>query len=163
MLSVSVKFLVDLFRDGLAGWKSRRNPARAQAQRLLDAFAAHGIAGVRISRLQPNALALPNAIFADAGDLKGKLAPALPDWAASSFAWRRGWLDGVDPQRHWRVEAYKQPSIYRDWLDRRSVQLPDSDRTIHVWLSDTPRWAPKARGRCVLLMTNTSVSSMIRI
>jgi hypothetical protein len=53
MLSISLKLLVHLFRDGIAGWKKRRNPARVQAQRLLDAFAAHGVVGVQIPRLLP--------------------------------------------------------------------------------------------------------------
>lgn len=146
MLSLSVKSLVDLCRDGFAGWKKRRNPARAQAQRLLDAFAAHGVAGVQIPRLLPESLALPNAAFADADELKDKLTPALLDWAASTFAWRRGWLDGVDLQRHLRVDGYKQPSIYLDWLEQRLAQSLNSDRVIHVWVSGTLPLGPESSG-----------------
>jgi hypothetical protein len=135
MLSVSLKWLVDLCREGFAGWKKRRNPARAQAQRLLDAVAAHRVAGVQIPRLLPEALALPNAVFADADDLKDKLMPPLLDWAAETFALRRGWLDGVDPQRHHRVEGYKHPWIFRDWLKQRLALPLDGDRTIHVWVT----------------------------
>ncbi len=146
MLSLSVKSLVDLCRDGLAGWKKRRNLARAQAQRLLDAFATHGIAGVQIPRLLPEELALPNAVFADADVLKDKLTPALLDWAASSFAWRRGWLDGVEPQRHSRVEGYKQPAKYRDWLAQRLALPLDGERVIHVWVTGKEPLGPQSTG-----------------
>lgn len=148
MLSISLKSLVDLFRDGLAAWKKRRNPAHAQTQRLLDAIAAHGVAGVQIPRLLPEALALPNAAFADADDLKDKLTPSLLDWAANTFALRRSWLDGVDTQRHLRVDGYKQPSIFRDWLQQRLALPIESDRAIHVWITGTARPAPKAQARC---------------
>src|SRR6185312_4184237 len=143
MLSISAKSLVDLGRAVFAGWKKRRNPARAQAQRLLDAFGAHG---VQLPRLLPEAFALPNAAFADADDLKGKLTPALLDWAADTFAWRRGWMDGVDPQRHLRVDGYKHPSIYRDWLEQRLAQPLNNDRVIHVWVSETPPLGPQSSG-----------------
>jgi hypothetical protein len=146
MLSISLKSLVDLFRDGLAGWKKRRNPARAQAQRLLDAFAAYGVAGVQIPRLLPEPLALPNAVFADADELKDKLTPSLLDWAAETFALRRGWLDGVDSQRHERVEGYKQPLIFRDWLQQRLALFPGGDRVIHVFVAGTKPLGPQSVG-----------------
>lgn len=146
MLSISLKSVVDLFRDGFAGWKKRRNPARAQAQRLLDAFAAHGVAGVQIPRLLPEALVFPNAVFADANDLKDKLTPPLLDWAANTLALRRGWLDGVNTQRHRRIEGYKQPTKFRDWLEQRLTLAPEVDRTIHVWVSSTPPLGPKSTG-----------------
>jgi hypothetical protein len=146
MLSAVIKPALDLCRDGMAAWKRRRNPARAQAQRLLDAFAAHGVAGVQIPRLLPEALALPNAAFADAGDLKDKLTPRLLDWAADMLALRRGWLDGVDSQRHHRVQGYKQPSIYRDWLQQRQKLLPDLDRIIHVFVASKEPLGPQSTG-----------------
>ncbi|GAA0243755.1 hypothetical protein GCM10009126_06820 [Rhodanobacter caeni] len=93
MLSAVIKPALDLCRDGMAAWKRRRNPACAQAQRLLDAFAAHGVAGVQIPRLLPEALALPNAAFADADDLKDKLTPRLLDWAADTWPFAVvGWM-----------------------------------------------------------------------
>lgn len=146
MLSISLKSLVDLFRDGLAGWKKRHNPARVQAQRLLDAFAAHGVAGVQIPRLLPEALTLPNAVFADADELKSKLTPALLDWVAATFALRRGWLDGVDSERHLRVEGYKQPSIYRAWLEQRAAHTLIGDRVIHVWITSKGPLGPQSTG-----------------
>jgi hypothetical protein len=146
MLSISLKSLVDLFRDGFSGWKKRRNPARAQAQRLLDALAAHGVAGVQVPRLLPEALALPNAAFADADDLRDRLTPPLLDWAAATFALRRGWLDGVDPQRHLRVNGYKQPSIFRDWLEQRLAVPTDGDRVIHVWVTGKVPLGPESTG-----------------
>lgn len=146
MLSISIKSLVDLCRDGFAYRKRRRNPARAQAQRLLDAFAAHGVAGVQIPRLLPESLALPNAIFADADALKDKLTPALLDWAADTFAWRRDWLDGVEPQRHRRIDGYKQPGRFCDWLEQRLALPLDGDRTLHVWMSVEPPLGPHSTG-----------------
>lgn len=146
MLSVSVKSLVDLCRDGLTVWKKCHNPARVQAQRLLDAFAAHGVAGVQIPRLLPEALTLPNAVFADADELKSKLTPSLLDWAAAIFALRRGWLDGVDSERHVRVEGYKQPSVYRAWLEQRATHTLVGDRVIHVWVTSKEPLGPQSTG-----------------
>ncbi|ODS89376.1 MAG: hypothetical protein ABS45_16765 [Comamonas sp. SCN 65-56] len=146
MLSINPKSVVDGIRDFAAVWKKRRNPARAQAQRLLDAFAAHGVAGVQIPRLLPEALALPNAAFADADDLKDKLTPRLLDWAADTLALRRGWLDGVDSQRHHRVQGYKQPSIYRDWLQQRQKLFPNLDRIIHVFVASKEPLGPQSTG-----------------
>lgn len=150
MLSINPKSVFDGIRDLAAAWKKRRNPARVQAQRLLDAFAAHGVAGVQIPRLLPEAMALPNAVFADADDLKDKLTPGLLDWAADTFALRRGWLDGVDAERHHRVQGYKQPSIYRDWLQQRQELFPDVDRIIHVFVaSEEPLGPPSTGSLCI--------------
>jgi len=146
MLSAVIKPMLDLCRDGIAAWKKRRNPARAQAQRLLDAFAAHGVAGVQIPRLLPEALALPNAVFADPDELRTKLTPRLLDWAADTFALRRGWLDGVDSERHHRVQGYKQPSVYRDWLLRRQERFPDVDRIVHVFVTSKEPLGPQSTG-----------------
>jgi hypothetical protein len=146
MLSAFIKPMLDLCRDGIVAWKKRRNSARAQAQRLLDAFAAHGVAGVQIPRLLPEALALPNAVFADPDELKKELAPRLLDWAADTLALRRGWLDGVDFQRHHRVQGYKLPSIYRDWLRQRRERFPDVDRIIHVLVASKEPLGPQSMG-----------------
>lgn len=146
MLSAVIKPALDLCRDGMAAWKRRRNPARAQAQRLLDAFAAHGVAGVQIPRLLPETLALPNAVFADPEELKKELKPQLLDWAADTLALRRGWLDGADSERHHRVQGYKQPSIYRDWLQQRQELFPDLDRIIHVFVASKELLGPQSTG-----------------
>lgn len=146
MLSINPKSVVDAIRELVADLKKRRNPARAQAQRLLDAFAAHGVAGVQIPRLLPEALALPNADFADPDELKTKLTPRLLDWAADVLALRRGWLDGVDSERHHRVQGYKHPSIYRDWLRQRQELFPDIDRIIHVFVTSKEPLGPHSTG-----------------
>jgi hypothetical protein len=146
MLSAIIKPMVDLCRKGFAAWKKRRNPAHAQAQRLLDAFAAHGVAGVQIPRLLPEALALPNAVFADPDELKKELTPRLLDWVADTLALRRSWLDGVDSQRHHRVQGYKQPSIYRDWLQQRQAFFPHVDRIIHVFVASKEPLGPQSTG-----------------
>lgn len=146
MLSINPKSVVDGIRELAAAWKKRRNPARAQAQRLLDAFTAHGVAGVQIPRLLPEALALPNAVFADPEELRKELTPQLLDWAADTFALRRGWLDGVDSERHHRVQGYKQPSIYRDWLQQRHEHFPDVDRIIHVFVASKEPLGPQSTG-----------------
>lgn len=146
MLNISVKSLIDLVRDVVASRKRRRNPARAQALRLLDAFAAHGVAGVQIPRLLPEALALPNAVFAEPEQLKMELRPPLLDWAAATFALRRGWLDGVDRQRHLRVGCYKQPSIFSDWLEQRRALPVEGDRFIHVWVTGSVPLGPESTG-----------------
>jgi hypothetical protein len=146
MLSINPKSVVDTIRELVLALKKRRNPARAQAQRLLDAFAAHGVAGVQIPRLLPEALALPNADFADPDELKTKLTPRLLDWTAGTFALRRGWLDGVDSERHHRVQGYKLPSIYRDWLQQCQELFPDVDRIIHVFVTSKEPLGPQSTG-----------------
>jgi len=146
MLSINPKSVVDAIRELAAAFKKRRNPARSQAQRLLDAFAAHGVAGVQIPRLLPEALALPNAVFADPDELRTKLTPRLLDWAADTFALRRGWLDGVDSERHHRVQGYKHPSIYRDWLQQRRELFPDADRIVHVFVPIKEPLGPHSTG-----------------
>jgi hypothetical protein len=146
VLSINPKSVFDGIRELTAAWRKRRNPARVQAQRLLDAFAAHGVAGVQIPRLLPEALALPNADFADPDELKTKLTPRLLDWAADTFALRRGWLDGVDSERHHRVQGYKHPSIYRDWLQQRQQLFPSADRIVHVFVTSKEPLGPQSTG-----------------
>jgi hypothetical protein len=70
----------------------------------------------------------------------------LLDWAADTLALRRGWLDGVDSERHHRVQGYKHPSIYRDWLQQRQELFPDVDRIIHVFVTSKEPLGPQSTG-----------------
>ncbi|WP_343880170.1 hypothetical protein [Rhodanobacter caeni] len=62
------------------------------------------------------------------------------------MALRRGWLDGVDSQRHHRVQGYKHPSIYHDWLQQRQKLFPDLDRIIHVFVASKEPLGPQSTG-----------------
>jgi hypothetical protein len=68
---------------------SRRDPARGQAQRLIEAFEAFGIVRQQISRVMPDELKLPNAAFSTPDKLKEKITPELLDWAAGYLAINR--------------------------------------------------------------------------
>jgi hypothetical protein len=80
------------------GWRwlsDRMDPARAPAQRLMQAFEAYSIARQQIPRLLPDELKLPNAAFSTPEKLKDKVTPELLDWAAEHLALRRAWFAGV--------------------------------------------------------------------
>lgn len=111
---------IKLAADGLGKlyrhWLERRDPIRAQAQRVLDVFAAHRVAPTQISRLLPEQFAVPMQDFASANTLKAHLTPGLLDWVAEFFALNRAWLDGVADQPHQTICCYKQPLDFARWL-----------------------------------------------
>lgn len=138
-----------LLRDRLA-------PTRAQAKRLIETFEAYGIARQQIPRLLPAELKLPNAAFSTPDKLKDKLTSELLDWAAEYLAINRAWLDGVSPQPHLRVDRYKHPSLYRDWLLERLRTAPDVRRLLWVWKAAGSPVGPDADGPLCLVYEEIS-------
>jgi hypothetical protein len=139
------------------GWlRDRIEPARVQAQRLIQAFEAYGIARQQIPRLMPAGLTLPNAAFSSPDKLKVHLTPALLDWAAERLAIRRSWLDGVGAQPHLIEDHYKAVAGYRIWLAKRIEQVPLVQRFVHVWKPQGPAIGPDAFGPVCLLYEETS-------
>jgi hypothetical protein len=139
------------------GWvRDRFDPARVQAQRLIQAFEAYGIARQQIPRLMPAGLTLPNAAFSSPGKLKAHVTPALLDWAAEHLAIHRSWLDGVGAQPHLIEDHYKAVAGYRDWLAQRIEQVPLVHRLVHVWKPESPAIGPDAFGPVCLVYEETS-------
>lgn len=132
------KGIVDLLTRGWTWVRERRDPVRAQAQRMIEAFEAHGIARQQIARVLPPELAVPPAALSTPDKLKDKITPALLDWAADYLALDRRWLDGVDARPHRRVDGYKNEGIYAEWLRHRQAVAPDVDRTLFVWTAEDP-------------------------
>ena len=95
-----IKLVFDSVGKLYRHWLERRNPIRAQAQRVLDVFAAHSVAPTQISHLLPEQFSIPMPDFASAGALKAHLTPALLDWVSEFFALNRSWLDGVSAEPH---------------------------------------------------------------
>lgn len=139
------------------GWlRDRLDPARVQAQRLIQAFEAYGIARQQIPRLLPAGLMVPNAAFSSPDKLKAHLTPALLDWAAEHLAIHRSWLDGVGAKPHLIEDHYKAPSGYRDWLVQRIEQVPRVSRFVQVWKTRGSAIGPDAHGPVCLIYEETS-------
>ena len=139
------------------GWLcDRLDPARVQAQRLIQAFEAYGVARQQIPRLLPASLTMPNAAFSSPDKLKGHVTPALLDWAAELLAIRRSWLDGVGAQPHLIEDHYKAVAGYRDWLAQRIEQVPLVHRFVHVWKPQGSAIGPDALGPVCLVYEETS-------
>lgn len=145
-----------LLGKGWALLRDRLDPARAQAKRLIETFEAYGIVRQQIPRVLPPELKLPNATFSTPDKLKEKVTPELLDWAADYLAINRAWLDGVSPQPHLRVDRYKQPAGYRDWLLERQRLAPDANRSLYVWKSVGEVVGPSTTGPLCLLYGETS-------
>lgn len=139
------------------GWlRDRIDPARVQAQRLIKAFEAYGVARQQIPRLLPAGLPLPNAALSSPDKLKAHLTPALLDWAAEHLAIHRSWLDGVGAQPHLIEDHYKAVAGYRDWLTQRIEQVPMVNRFVHVWKPQGTAIGPDAFGPVCLVYEETS-------
>lgn len=139
------------------GWlRDRVDPARTQAQRLIQAFEAYGIKRQQITRLLPAGLTLPNAAFSSPDKLKAHVTPALLDWGAEHLSIHRSWLDGVGTQPHLIEEHYKAPAGYRDWLARRIEQVPHVSRLLQVWMMHGTAIGPDVRGPVCLVYEETS-------
>ena len=132
------KGIVDLLTRGWTWVQERRDPVRAQAQRVIDAFEAHGIARQQIARVLPPGLAIPPASLSNADKLKDKVTLALLDWAADYLALDRRWLDGVGARPHRCVDGHRNEDVYADWLRQRLEIAPAVNRVLYVWTADDP-------------------------
>lgn len=155
MLS-EAKGAVDLLSRGWDWLQDRRDPVRAQAKRLIDAFDAYGIAKQQIARVLPPALAMPPATMSTPSNLKDKVSPALLDWAADYLALNRAWFDGVDIQPHLLIEGYKDTAVYARWFRARLAAMPDVRRYLIVWKADSKPLGFDSRGPlCLVYVEDT--------
>ena len=124
------KVLADWLGKLFGWWKVRQDPIRAQAQRVLDVFVAHGVAQTQISRLLPEQFAIPMKDFASADKLSEHLTPAFLDWVADYFALSRSWLDGIPVDPHQTICCYKHPADFAAWLAEHRAGEPFQFRLI---------------------------------
>lgn len=150
------KGIVDLLARGWTWVQDRRDPVRAQAQRLIDAFEAYGIARQQIARVLPPGSAIPPASLSSADKLKDKVTPALLDWAADYLALDRRWLDGVGARPHRRVDGYRNEGIYAEWLRQRLEVMPAADRVLFVWTAEDPVSGSTSGGPVCLVYSEES-------
>lgn len=115
--------------------RDRKDPARLQAQRLIQAFEAYGIARQQIPRVMPLSLRLPNAIFSRPTALKLHITPELLDWSAEYLCLDRAWLDGVSDteQAHILEVHYKSAHRYCEWFSSRCQVSGCEQRYLTVW------------------------------
>ncbi len=132
------KVLADWLGKLFGWWKVRQDPIRAQAQRVLDVFEAHGVAKTQISRLLPEQFAIPMKDFASADKLSEYLTPALLDWVAEYFALSRSWLDGLSVDPHQTICCYKYPANFAAWLAERQTGEPFQFRLFVLKPSSKP-------------------------
>ena len=138
------------------GWmRDHLDPARAQAQRLIETFEAYGIARQQVSRLLPPELKLPNATFSTPDKLKDEVTPELLDWAAVHLAISRSWLDGVEEMPHLVEDHYKSPAGYREWLTNRLEVAPTVSRFLAV-LKPLGQEIPSGHGPLCLTYEETT-------
>jgi hypothetical protein len=150
------KGIIDLLTRGWTWVQERRDPVRAQAQRMIDVFEAHCIARQQIARVLPPELAIPTASLSNADKLKGQVSPALLDWAADYLALNRRWLDGVDAEPHRRVDGYKNEGVYAEWLRQRLEVAPAVDRVLYVWTAEEPVSGSTSGGLVCLVYSEDS-------
>lgn len=141
-----VKGIADLVLRGVGAVRDRLDPAHLQAQRLIVAFEAYGIARQQIPRLLPRKLRFQPAAFSTPAKLKMVLTSDLLDWAADYLAVQRPWFDAMNTHPHRFDEFYKAPSRLRDWLLNRQQVAPDLHRRLLVWKSAGETAGPKATG-----------------
>lgn len=151
------KSVVDLLTRSWTWVQDRRDPVRAQAQRMIDAFEVHGIARQQIARVLPPELAIVPAAFSSADKLKDKVTPALLDWAANYLVLDRRWLDGVEARPHLCVDSYKNEGNYAEWLRQRLEVAPAVYRVLHVWTAEDPVLGSTSAGPvCLVYMEDSA-------
>lgn len=141
--------------------EDRLDPARLSAKRLIAAFEAHGIARQQIIRLLPPHVlqSKPEVTLADFSSpkkLKHKLSPPLLDWAGEYLNIKRAWMDGVDEPAHHVINHYKQPAVYRRWLEERQLKTPHVSRSISVWKAKGQAMGPGSDGPLCLIYEESS-------
>lgn len=112
-----IRWGVESVLGAFKGRRNRQRPLYRQAQRLLEAFQAHGVPPHQLPRLMPDAIRLKPQDVASSEALTGQLQIAHLDWASVTLALRRDWFDLETDQPHQEVRAYKQPAMLHDWLD----------------------------------------------
>ena len=128
--------VLDLVVGGWRRLRQRSDPAYVQAERLINAFEAYGIARQQIARILPAHLEVPSPAFSSSRSLREQVTPALLDWAHNYLNLSRRWFDGVSALPHMYVDGYKRESIYEDWLRHRIEAQPNRPRALQVWTSE---------------------------
>ena len=121
---------------GLFGvYKESRDPFRAQASRILQAFVAHGISPTQIARIVPEGMLKEPSSLADPSQLKKHLTSPFVTWVADALKLEMSWLDGDEQTAHFLLESYKKPSRLLDKLSE-IADREESSLAIHVFKSN---------------------------
>jgi hypothetical protein len=153
-----IKPVFDLMKCTLPVIHERTDPAHRQAQRLLDAAAAHGVSPIQLPRLMPEHLRLQPAQTSRASSLSKHLKVETIDWFAKTFAIRQEWLDGESVSPHFCRPWYKEPERFRQWLLEHGSGCAHELATLHV-LMEKPHKDPScADGRFLLVFEEPIVN-----
>lgn len=113
---LSIKDGVDLLERLLKWRRSKLNPVRQQAARVLETFEAYGIGRTQVNSFLPAELRLPAMRWSDPDELKGSLCQEHIDWLEQRFSLESGWLAGVNDKANRDIFSYKSPELLHEWL-----------------------------------------------
>lgn len=156
------EWLVSAFklgRDIRAERSYRTDAFRLEAQRVIDAFQAHGLAPNEVARLLPEALGLnaSPAVLGDVTELKRHLNQISP-WATATLALDPHWVRGKGSEPHRRIHSYKHISELTTFFREREAADDDgavglTERyQLHFYKQDD-RPLSESRGTFVVLLT----------
>lgn len=146
-----VRWIADIAKGSLLGWRSRQRPNFRQAHRLLAAFNQHGIPPQQLPRLMPESLRLTPQEVGSLSMLADRLRMEHLDWASETLALRRDWFDLETEDPHQAVHAYKSPRHLYEWLAERGQESPRGFRAIHVLTEGVFHDISDARGRFAMI------------
>ena len=119
--------------ERLLGWKKRHsNPARQQADRVLQAFEAHGVPRMQINQVLPQTLRLTAMAWSDPDELKTVLHQEHIDWLAERFKLKHDWLAGLSNSANELIFSYKQPGELNRWFERNRQQGSCFEFKLHL-------------------------------
>jgi hypothetical protein len=146
------KFGLEILGKLFSWRRNRKNPIRQQAQRVLEAFEAHGILKQQIPRLLPSDFSIPMDSFSSPDRLKTKLSPAFLDWVAITLNLQRGWLDGGEELPHEHYDIYQDLAAVYHWLQERQAAINHQTMIFHVLAVHPGKNPCEGKGRfCVVL------------
>ncbi|EGH72837.1 hypothetical protein [Pseudomonas syringae] len=126
------KDLLDLL---LAVWRwiqGRKNPAYAQAARILRALNAHGVKPTQINSRLPENLRLKTVEWSSAERLKDALTQGQIDWFNNYLKLDPYWVEGVADRPHIHISCYKNPRRFQEWLTQNHFSEHGLDFKLHL-------------------------------
>lgn len=145
--------LFDLVRNLWGVYRQRRDPFRCQAERILAAFKAHGIAPTQIGRLSPAPPLDKLSVLAYPEHLKEHLSPAFVLWVQETLQLEQSWLDGTSSRPYQRIYSYKCPGELHGWLSQRHDPKAYELRfTLHIFKQDERPLGSDSQGPFVAVL-----------
>lgn len=133
--------------------RSRINPVRKQAMRILQVFEAHGIARTQVNRLLPKELQLQPFELSDADELKKAFKQEHITWLIEHFALNAAWLEGTSDEANQQINSYKHPLELHQWLLRhKRPDQEDYNFRLHLITADNHSISPTSDGHFAVLL-----------